>query len=112
MTPAELGRRCQVLRDAVGLTQEEAGARVGVDQSVISRIERGERRVDTLLLQKLADAYDFPPAAFFEAEPPRQPLALCLRQRGDLDTAAQEGLAWLVTLCQEFAFVTDLAEAS
>lgn len=37
-------------RAAAGLTQAELGARLGVDVSVISRVESGDRRIDAVEL--------------------------------------------------------------
>jgi len=43
-------------RRKAGLTQAELAARLGKDQSFISIIERGQRRVDVIEFMVLADA--------------------------------------------------------
>lgn len=53
-------------RQASGLTQAELAARVGKDQSFVSIIERGQRRVDVLEFVALAKAMDTDPARLFE----------------------------------------------
>jgi len=43
-----LRKHLRALRRSVGLTQAELGARLKVDQSYVSKIERGERYMDVL----------------------------------------------------------------
>lgn len=52
-------------RHASGLTQAELAARVGKDQSFVSIIERGQRRVDVLEFVELARAMDADPVRLF-----------------------------------------------
>lgn len=51
-------RRIRQARRDAGLTQEQAGRALGVSQSQMSKIERGERKLDALDLAKLAKLYD------------------------------------------------------
>ncbi|HCJ28247.1 MAG TPA: XRE family transcriptional regulator [Pseudomonas sp.] len=53
-------------RQASGLTQAELAARVGKDQSFVSIIERGQRRVDVLEFVALARAMNAEPTQLFE----------------------------------------------
>lgn len=53
-------------RQASGLTQAELAARVGKDQSFVSIIERGQRRVDVLEFVALARAMNADPTQLFE----------------------------------------------
>jgi len=53
-------------RQASGLTQAELAAKVGKDQSFVSIIERGQRRVDVLEFVALARAMDADPTQLFE----------------------------------------------
>ena len=48
-----------------GLTQAELAERVGKDQTFVSIIERGQRRVDVLEFVTLAKAMKADPAALF-----------------------------------------------
>lgn len=50
-------RRLIDLREAAGLSQSEAARRVGIDNSSLSRIESGDRKVSAQELSKLAEVY-------------------------------------------------------
>jgi Zn-dependent peptidase ImmA (M78 family)/DNA-binding XRE family transcriptional regulator len=52
----ELGRRVQEARKQAGLTQSELGAGLDLDRTAISKIEAGQRTVDSLELVRLASA--------------------------------------------------------
>jgi transcriptional regulator with XRE-family HTH domain len=45
-------------REAAGLTQAEVAEKLGKPQSYISKIERGERRVDVVELVKIANIFN------------------------------------------------------
>jgi len=49
--------RLKQARKAAGLTQVQAGGILGVRQTVISKIEKGERKIDPIELALLAQAY-------------------------------------------------------
>lgn len=52
-------------RKKSGLTQEELADRIGRDQTFISLIERGQRRVDVVEFIGIARAMDLDPADLF-----------------------------------------------
>ena len=49
-----VGQRIADARKAAGLSQEQLAGELGVDRTVVSKIESGDRRVDTLELAQLA----------------------------------------------------------
>ena len=49
----------------VGMLQAELGRRIGRDQSFVSNIERGQRRLDVLEAFVIAKALGLDPAEFF-----------------------------------------------
>jgi Zn-dependent peptidase ImmA (M78 family)/transcriptional regulator with XRE-family HTH domain len=57
LTQEELGRRLRSAREAVGLTQEDVAARLGVSRPTITQIEAGNRPVSSLELDRLAAIY-------------------------------------------------------
>jgi transcriptional regulator with XRE-family HTH domain len=52
-------------RKRAGLTQEELASRIGRDQTFVSLIERGQRRVDLIEFISLARAIGNDPATLF-----------------------------------------------
>ena len=52
-----LARRLKQLREYLGLSQQDVTAVTGIPRSAVSEIERGNRRVDSLELRKLAKVY-------------------------------------------------------
>lgn len=49
-------------RKAAGITQVELAARLGKPQSFVSKVERGERRLDVIEFCKVAEALGYGPA--------------------------------------------------
>ncbi len=60
-----IGSRIREEREAAGYTQAELGAKVGVDSTVLSRIESGQRGLDSIVLRRLAATLDVPMDRFF-----------------------------------------------
>ena len=54
---AALGRRLKALREYLGLPQQFVTDATGIPRSAVSEIERGNRKVDSLELHKLAKVY-------------------------------------------------------
>lgn len=52
-------------RRAAGLSQSELAARLGKAKSHVAMIERGQRRIDTLELYIMAQAFGLHPPTFF-----------------------------------------------
>jgi transcriptional regulator with XRE-family HTH domain len=52
------GRRLRELRQQRNLSQEELAFRAGLHRTYLSSLERGERNVALLNIQKLAKAFD------------------------------------------------------
>jgi len=49
--------RLREARLAAELTQEDVAERLGVPQNFVSKLERGERRIDPIELAELAELY-------------------------------------------------------
>jgi transcriptional regulator with XRE-family HTH domain len=56
----ELGARLRHAREYLSLSQQDVAASTGIPRSAISDIERGQRKVDSLELRKLAKVYRRP----------------------------------------------------
>jgi len=61
-----IGRRMRQLRERVGLSQSEVGARLEVSYQQIQKYERGVNKISIEKLQQLAEALGVPLTAFFE----------------------------------------------
>ncbi|WP_421118604.1 helix-turn-helix domain-containing protein [Aquihabitans daechungensis] len=62
---AELGGHLQAERERSGLSQDALAQQFGVDQSLISRVERGQRRVSVEEFLLWADLVGADPVALF-----------------------------------------------
>jgi transcriptional regulator with XRE-family HTH domain len=65
-----IGERVQAARAALGMSQAELGRVVGLDRTMIAKIESGARRVDALELSRLSSALRLPMAHFLGVRPP------------------------------------------
>ena len=57
ISPEELGKRLRLARESRQVTQDAAGAALGLQRSAVSLMESGQRQVSTLELTRLADLY-------------------------------------------------------
>ncbi|MFC7381586.1 helix-turn-helix domain-containing protein [Sphaerisporangium rhizosphaerae] len=75
----EIGERVRESRLAMRFSQEQLAQAIGLDRTMISKIEAGSRRLDALELARLAQALDHPISHFLTAPPAvmsrRTPLA-------------------------------------
>jgi len=77
---AAIGSRLRELRKERGLTQAELARQIGIQQSDLSRMEKGEYRVSLDNLFKILGVFDLDLADFFgdqheKTEPEQQPLS-------------------------------------
>ena len=72
-----LGARIRALREQVGMQSQELAARVGIDPSAMSNIERGKRSVKTQELIQIAEALSVSPLSLLDEDslPARMPVA-------------------------------------
>jgi transcriptional regulator with XRE-family HTH domain len=63
-----LGARLKEVREYLDLSQQVVAGRTGITRSAISDIERGQRKVDSLELRKLARLYGYPVSHFLGEE--------------------------------------------
>ena len=72
ITLEEIGQRLRGARESQQITQEAAGAALGLQRSAISLMESGQRQVSTLELTHLADLYGRPVEWFVDPNRPKQ----------------------------------------
>ncbi len=64
----DIGLEIKLWRERKGLSGKELAQRLGLSPSQVSRIEKGQRRVNAETLQKIAEVLDVSPAVFFKEE--------------------------------------------
>lgn len=70
---ASLANRLREVREYVGLSQQTVSNATGIPRAAISEIERGNRKVDSLELRKLARLYRYPVSYLLGVEEDAQP---------------------------------------
>ena len=87
-------QRIREVREYLNFSQQYVSDQTGIPRSAISDIERGARRVSTLELRRLADAFGYRAAYFLgEEEPPGEldgPAAVLARQASELTPQDQQ----------------------
>lgn len=63
-----LGLKLKEVREYLNLSQQYVSDRTGIPRSAVSDIERGERKVDSLELKKLAGLYRKPVGYFLDED--------------------------------------------
>ena len=61
----DIGQQIKRLRERKRITGKDLARRIGLSQSQMSRLEQGQRRIDTEILARIAGALDVSPACFF-----------------------------------------------
>lgn len=74
---ALVARRIGALRREVGLTLRELGAKTGLSDAYLSRVENGQIAITLASLEKLAEVFATPITTFFEGEAAPQRIVLC-----------------------------------
>ena len=112
-----LGDAIARARTAAGLTQEALGVATGLGQTVVSRIESGERKVEALELARIAGALAIAPGELLAAvEQARAPEAatseaawevLALRLQEE-SPGLREAFGWVEQFLADFRRLRDL----
>lgn len=86
----QLANRLREVREFLGYSQQYVSEQTGLPRSAISDIERGERRLSTLELKRLANLYGYKAAYFLGEE-----------EAGELDGPAMAVARGANELCPE-----------
>lgn len=102
-----LGARIRVYREQAGMQSQELAARLGIDPSAMSNIERGRRSVKTDELVRIAEALGVSPLALLDEEslPARMPLAA--RRDGGPGTIKGAAYSRLLALSEIHTVLSD-----
>src|SRR5690606_22263526 len=68
-----VGGRIRMRRNAVAMSQEKLGEKLGITFQQVQKYEKGTNRVGASRLQDIASVLSVPPAFFFENAPSREP---------------------------------------
>jgi transcriptional regulator with XRE-family HTH domain len=98
-----IGRRIREEREAAGYTQAQLAQAIGIDATVLSRIEGGQRGIDSLILRRAARALEVPMERFFDSS---RPLALA---RGADGEKLAEMIDWARQIKADLRFVRQAA---
>lgn len=84
----DIGLEIKILRERLKVSSKDLAQKVGLSQSQMSRLEKGQRRIDIRILQKISEALGVEPSFFLrsadsaapaatgtDAEPPPSPIA-------------------------------------
>lgn len=100
-----LGERIRDARRRVDMSQEDLGRAVGLERTIVNKIETGVRRVAALELSDIATALDVRMSIFFE-DP--IPALVSHRSSQGLDTADSQIDTLLAKLASEVDFIMSL----
>ena len=66
MIEEQVGKRIKILRNQLGISQEELGFRSGVHRTYIASLEIGKRNISMRTLKKIVDALEISLSEFFD----------------------------------------------
>lgn len=99
--------RIKEFRKSSGLSQANIAGFLGVDQSLVSKVENGERGLSVEMLEKLAVLYGVGMSAFTEDSFVIDPLKLALRA-GELSVGDMEAISAINRIALNSEFMADL----
>ena len=108
-TAVNLGIKIKNMRELCGFTQSNIAKYLKVDQSQISKVEKGERTLTSDMLDKLAALFGVQISAFNGGNTTEKPLtfALCAREISDADLETISAINRIALNCN---FMTRLLE--
>ena len=83
---ARIGERLRVYRKSRGMTQSELARQIGIQQSDLSRMEKGEYRVSLDSLFRILAVFGLSVAEFFDEQRPAAPSAVERLSSHDMQT--------------------------
>lgn len=104
-----LGEKIKVLRERGGFTQSNIATYLKVDQSLISKFEKGERAITSDMLDKLSALFGMQLSAFKDDEIIAKPLYIALRTN-ELDNEDMEVISAINRIALNCNFITQLLE--
>ena len=100
---ALIGQRIKEEREAAGYTQAQLAERVAIDDTVLSRIENGQRGIDSLILRRVARTLDVPMDHFFAVHE-----TVAMARNGDSENV-RAMVEWASQMKADLSFVREAA---
>lgn len=88
----KVGKRIKSLRERANLNQKTVGAYLSLDQSMVSKIEKGERKITSDVIEKLARLFCCSPDFIISGDSGDESCTMSFRSKG-LTTEDLESLA-------------------
>ena len=71
----DIGLEVKILRERIQMSAKDLAEKIGLSQSQMSRLEKGQRRIDTRVLARIADALGVEPSSFVAERLPPEGLS-------------------------------------
>ncbi|MBE0448525.1 MAG: helix-turn-helix transcriptional regulator [Actinobacteria bacterium] len=105
LTERILGRNIERARQYSGLSQSELANLIGLDRSAISRIESGERRVDSIELVNIARALGISESSLLKTE---ETEILYLRAPEGEQEEIKQQVEWVNDFLEKYEFLKEI----
>lgn len=109
----ELGKRICEFRKKFGNTQDDLAEWLGLSRASVAQMELGNRDVDSVELERIADFFGCDPLAFFKDEPvPVDAISILFRANTDLEesTELRQCVSWCLKLGREVLNLRDILD--
>lgn len=107
MTRDIVGKNIQIARKQKGFTQENLSSFLGIDSTLISKYENGERDISQNIIEKLAELFCMQPYDLIDGNFEQQKVKPSFRSK-ELSASDLESLAKANRLFLEFKEIIDL----
>ena len=97
-------------REHAGLSQQEAARLLNIDRTILSRLENGKRKIDPILLFKMAKLYHTSPENLMGIQPKKRELAFVFRDAEKLDGNAKQVLDKISKIMQDIIFLKEILD--
>lgn len=109
LTFADIGGRLRKAREESGFTQTDVEEMTGINRVTVSNIERGHKKIDSLLLKKFANLYGYSLMYFLEEPSDHQELSISFR-RESLNKEETESVTWAKKILFNFSDLKEISE--
>ncbi|MCF8001962.1 MAG: helix-turn-helix domain-containing protein [Halanaerobiales bacterium] len=109
LTFLKIGKRLKKARKNCGYTQSDVAKMTELNRVTISKIENGNKNIDSLTLKKLAKVYGYSLTYFLEEEEEHEELSISFRT-DKLTETELEAVKWVKKLLFNFEDLKEIKE--